>query len=71
MRFVQNFTLPGFQAKTFTLSISLNFNSVSDKNTKKGTWRNLHCWQKFYTFAAGCDGRDKSQLGSCREKKIL
>ena len=24
-------------------------------------WRNLHCWQKFYT-AAGSDGRDKSHL---------
>ena len=36
MRFVQNFTLPDFQAKTFTLSISPNFNSFSDTNTKKG-----------------------------------
>ena len=35
MRFVQNFTLPDFQAKTFTPSISPNFNSFSDKNTKK------------------------------------
>ena len=35
MRFVQNVTLPGFQAKTFTLSISPNFNSFSDKDTKK------------------------------------
>ena len=35
MRFVQNFTPPEFQAKTFTPSISPNFNSFSDKNTKK------------------------------------
>ena len=35
MRFVQNFTLPNFQAKNFALSISHNFNSFSDKNTKK------------------------------------
>ena len=35
MRFVQNFTLPDFQAKTFTPAISaINFNSFSDKNTK-------------------------------------
>ena len=55
MRFVQNFTLPDFQAKTFTLSISPNFNSFSDINTKNGwKWRNLHRWQKFYT-AAGTD----------------
>ena len=35
MRFVKNFTLPDFQAKNFTPSISPNFNSFSDKNTKK------------------------------------
>ena len=35
MRFVQNFTPPEFQAKTFTPSISPNFNNFSDKNTKK------------------------------------
>ena len=34
MRFVQNFTPQDFQAKTFTLSISPNFNSFSVKNTK-------------------------------------
>ena len=26
-------------------------------------WKNLHCWQKFYTIA-GCDGRDKIQVWS-------
>ena len=35
MRFVRNFTPPEFQAKTFTPSISPNFNSFSDKNAKK------------------------------------
>ena len=35
MRFVKNFTPPYFQAKDFTPLISLNFNSFSDKNTKK------------------------------------
>ena len=35
MKFVQNFTPPDFQAKNFTPSISPNFNSFSDKNTKK------------------------------------
>ena len=50
MRFVRNFTPPDFQAKTFTLSISPNFNSFSDTNTKnEGKWKNLHLWQKFYT----------------------
>ena len=34
MRFVQNFTLPDFQAKTFTPAISPDLNSFSDKNTK-------------------------------------
>ena len=35
MRFVKNFTLPYFQAKHFTHLISLNFNSFSDKSTRK------------------------------------
>ena len=35
MWFVQNFTLSDFQAKKFTPSISPNFNSFSEKNTKK------------------------------------
>ena len=35
MEFVKKFTPPDFQAKTFTPSISPNFNSLSDKNTKK------------------------------------
>ena len=35
MEFVKTFTPPEFQAKTFTPSISHNFNSFGDKNTKK------------------------------------
>ena len=35
MEFVKNFTPTDFQAKNFTPSISPNFNSFSDKNTKK------------------------------------
>ena len=35
MEFVQKFTPLDFQAKNFTPSISPNFNSFSDKNTKK------------------------------------
>ena len=35
MIFVKKFTPPDFQAKNFTPSISPNFNSFSDKNTKK------------------------------------
>ena len=42
MRFVKKFTPPDFQVKDFTLLISLNFYSFSDKNTKK--WL---CLEKF------------------------
>ena len=35
MKFVHNFTPPDFQAKTFTPSISPNFNSFSKKKHKK------------------------------------
>ena len=35
MEFVKSFTPPDLQAKNFTPSISPNFNSFSDKNTKK------------------------------------
>ena len=35
MEFVKIFTPPEFQAKTFIPSISANFNSFGDKNTKK------------------------------------
>ena len=62
MEFVKNFTPPEFQAKTFTTSISPNFNSFGDINIKnEQKWRNLHRWQKFYT-AAGSDGIDEFHL---------
>ena len=35
MEFVQKFTLPDFQAKNFTPSISPNFNSFSKEKTQK------------------------------------
>ena len=35
MEFVKNFTPPDFQAENFAPSISPNFNSFSEKNTKK------------------------------------
>ena len=67
MEFVQNFTPPDFQAKIFTPSISPNFNSYSDKNSKnEWKYRNLHRWQKFY-IAAGSDGMDKSHLCGAME----
>ena len=65
MRFVQNFTPPEFQAKTFTPLISPNFNSFAIKTQK---WRNLHHWQKFYT-AGGSDGSDKSHLCVIHNKR--
>ena len=37
IRLLQNFTLSDFQAKTFALSVSPNFNSFSDKNTAAGS----------------------------------
>ena len=48
--FVQNFALPYFQAKTFILSFSPNFNSFCDEIAKnEWKWRNLYCWHIFYT----------------------
>ena len=42
-----------------------NFNSLNVKSHLVLLWKfckkNVHIWLKFYT-AAGCDGRDKSQL---------
>ena len=58
MRFVQNFTSTEFQAKTFTPSISPNFNSFSDKTWKMSENGEIYtAGQKFYT-AAGSDGMD-------------
>ena len=51
MKIVKNFTQPDFQAKTFTPSISPNFNSFSDETQKMS--------ENGENFS---DGRDKSHL---------
>ena len=63
MRFVQNFTPPDFQAKTFTPSISTNFNSFSKKKHKKMSENGeiYTAGNKIYTVA-GSDGMDKFHL---------
>ena len=58
MIIVKNFTLPDFQVKIFTTSISPNFNSFSHNNKKK---MSENGWQKFFT-ATGSDESDKYQL---------
>ena len=51
MSFVNNFTSPDFQAKEFTLEIPLNFNSFSDKNTKKMSEKgDIHTASKNFTL---------------------
>ena len=62
MEFVQNFTLPDFQAKNFTPSISPNFNSFSKKKHNEWKWRNLHRWQNF-TLPPGVTGVTNSNSG--------
>ena len=63
MEFVQKFTLPDFQAKNFTLSISQNFNSFSGKKTQKISENGeiYTAGNKFYT-PAGTDRMDKFHL---------
>ena len=63
MEFVQNFTLPDFQAKNFTPSISPNFNSFSKKKHKKMSENGeiYTTGKKFFT-ATGSDGSDKYHL---------
>ena len=60
MRFVQNFTPLDFQVKTFTPSISPNFNSFSKKKHKK-----LVKMEKFTPLAKTLHGIDKFRL--CQE----
>ena len=58
MRFFKNFAPPDFQAKDFTPLISLNFNSLSDKNTKNSVFGEIYTTgKKFYT-AGGSDGSE-------------
>ena len=58
----QNFTPPDFQAKDFTPLISLNFNSFSDKNTKRSVLGEIYNTGKNFYTAGGSDSRDKSHL---------
>ena len=44
MRFVKSFTLPDFQAKTFTPSISPILNGLSDKNTNKLSYPDIQAF---------------------------
>ena len=54
---------PDFQAKTFTPSISTNFNSFSDKMIKTQTMsENGEIYTTSKNFPASSDGRDKSHL---------
>ena len=61
MRFDQNFTLLDFQANIFTPLNSPNFNSCSDKNTKKsqakilaGNYLGNHSVQVYKTCIIAC-----------------
>ena len=79
MEFVKIFTPLDFQAKNFTPSISHNFNSFNDKNTKK--WvkmekftllaKILHCcwhWRHWQipTLTGWHDGKSEGRGGHCR-----
>ena len=50
MEFVKNFTPPEFQAKSFTLSISPNFNSFSDKTQKMSKNGEIYTAGKNFTL---------------------
>ena len=50
MEFVKNFTLPDFQAKNFTLSISPNFNNFSDKTQKMSENGEIYTAGKNFTL---------------------
>ena len=50
MRSVQNFTLPDFQAKTFTQSISPNFNRFSVKTQKMNENGEIYTAVKNFTL---------------------
>ena len=50
MIIVQNFTLPDFHAKTFTPSVSPNFNSFSDRTQKMGENRESYTAGKNFTL---------------------
>ena len=50
MEFVKKFTPPDFQAKNFTLSISPNLNSFSDKTQKKSENGEIYTAGKHFTL---------------------
>ena len=56
MIFVKNFTLPDFQAKTFTPSISSNFNSFSHNNTKNSENDEIYTPGKNFTLPPAVTG---------------
>ena len=63
MRFVQNFTLPDFQAKSFTPSISPNFNSFSDKTKKMSENGEFHTAGKNFTLPLAVTGETNLTSG--------
>ena len=58
----KKFTPPDFQANDFTPSISLNFNSFSDKNTKMSVFGEIYTTGKRFYTAGGSNGSNKSHL---------
>ena len=63
MAFVKNFTPPEFQAKTFAPSISANFNSFGDKNTKKMSENGeIYTAGKNFTLPPAVTGRQHRRL---------
>ena len=52
MEFVKNSTLPNFQAKNFTPSISSNFNSFSKKTQKMSENGEIYTAGKTFTLTA-------------------
>ena len=56
MRFVQNFTLPDFEAETFTPSISHHFNSFSDKTQKLSEKGGIYIAGKNFTLPSAVTG---------------
>ena len=56
MEFVQNFTLPDFQAKNFTPSILPNFNSFGDDNKKMSENGEIYTAGKNFTLPPAVTG---------------
>ena len=69
MEFVKKFTLSDFQAKNFTPSISPNFNSFSDKNTKISENGEIYTAGKNFTLPPAVTAWKNSTSGSDDLKK--